>query len=83
MHCRVPKLNLPQYEDILTGQGIVYAESVLDFDKGYYAGLGMAEGAVGTFLDGVAKAIKHEEKEKKRARKRLRELRVTQCTPEI
>jgi hypothetical protein len=60
--------SLGTYLPILKAQGIVYAESVSGFEKGYYVGLGMAEGAVGPFLVGVKKALKSEKKEKKRTK---------------
>jgi hypothetical protein len=64
---KYPLLGLPQYLSTLKAQGIVYAESVGSFDKEYYVGLGMAEGAVGPFLTGVKKALKLK-KETKRAK---------------
>ena len=61
---KYPKLALPQYLPILKVQGIVYAESVGGFEKDYYVGLGMADGAIGPFLAGVKKALKSERKKK-------------------
>lgn len=65
---KFPKLNLPQYMPLLEEKGIVYVESVFDFDRKYYIDLGLAEGAVGPFLGGVKKALAREKREKKRAK---------------
>ena len=65
---KFPKLNLPQYMPLLEEKGIVYVESVFDFDRKFYIDLGLAEGAVGPFLGGVKKALAREKREKKRAR---------------
>jgi len=65
---KFPKLNLPQYMPLLEEKGIVYVESVFDFDRKYYIDLGLAEGAVGPFLGGVKKALACEKREKKQAK---------------
>ncbi|EDR12464.1 uncharacterized protein LACBIDRAFT_311891 [Laccaria bicolor S238N-H82] len=65
---KFPKLNLPQYMPLLEEKGIVYVESVFDFDRKYYIDLGLAEGAVGPFLGGVKKALARGKREKKRAK---------------
>jgi hypothetical protein len=62
---KYPQLALLQYLPILKDQGIVYADSVGSFEKDYYIGLGMPEGAVGPFLSGVKKALKSERKKKR------------------
>src|SRR5258708_24104436 len=60
---KYPLLGLLQYLPTLKAHGIVYAESVGGFEKGFYVGLGMTEGAVGPFLMGVKKALKLKKKE--------------------
>ena len=65
---KYPKLNLLQYESTLEEQGIIYAESVTEFPKEYFIGLGMSEGAVGPFLRGVKKALHREKREAKQAK---------------
>lgn len=65
---KYPQLVLPQYLPVLKDHGIVYAESVGGFENEYYIGLGMAEGAVRPFLDGVKRTLKMGRKEKKRAK---------------
>lgn len=69
LHARMPDLDFPKYEVALKHQGIAYARSVLDFDKGYLKEeIGMPAGAVGEFLRGVKKILKGKAKEAKRAR---------------
>lgn len=68
LHRKFPKLNLLQYLPTLKQHGIVYAETISDFDKDFYTGLGMAEGAVGRFMSGVKKILGHEKRAKKRVR---------------
>lgn len=68
LHDRYPKLDFPQYADILADKGIVYAESVVDFDKDFYLELGISEGAIGPFMKGIHRALHREKKEKKRAK---------------
>jgi hypothetical protein len=65
---KYPQLSFPQYLPILKKKGIVYAESVGDFDTEYYVGLAMAEGAVGAFIAGVKRALKSEREKKKRVK---------------
>ncbi|KAJ7089961.1 hypothetical protein C8R44DRAFT_648573, partial [Mycena epipterygia] len=66
-----PALNYPQYSEALTSKGIIYASSALDFDKTYYKEtVGMADGAIGTFVKRVRKMVKGE---KRNGRKRARE----------
>ncbi|KAF8805111.1 hypothetical protein BYT27DRAFT_7105037 [Phlegmacium glaucopus] len=68
LHHKFPQLNLPQYMPVLKQQGIVYAETVSDFDRDFYTGLGIAEGAVGRFMSGVKKILRCEKREKKHMR---------------
>lgn len=65
---KFPKLNLPQYILLLEEKGIVYVESIFDFDQKYYIDLGLAEGSVGPFLGGVKKALSCKKREKKQGR---------------
>jgi|SRR5271163_1469364 len=65
---KFPKLNFPQYARILEEKGIFYAESAIDFDREYFMRLGFCEGAVGTFLSGIQKALVRQKGLKKRAR---------------
>ncbi|KAF8799498.1 hypothetical protein BYT27DRAFT_7176287 [Phlegmacium glaucopus] len=67
LHVKYPRLNFLQYETLLAEKGILYAESVLEFDKDFYLDLGMAEGSIGSFMRGVSRALKRE-KGKKRAK---------------
>lgn len=67
LHVKYPRLNFPQYETLLAEKSILYAESVLEFDKYFYLDLGMAEGSIGSFMRGVSMALKRE-KGKKRAK---------------
>ena len=68
LHLKFPKLNLPQYEAVLKEHGIVYGESVGDFDRNFYVGLGMVPGSVVPFMNGVFKAVKQQKKERKRTK---------------
>lgn len=68
LHLKFPKLNLPQYEAILEEHGIIYGDSVADFDRNFYISLGIAQGAVGPFLKGVCKAVNQEKRERKYAK---------------
>ncbi|KAF8811481.1 hypothetical protein BYT27DRAFT_7277025 [Phlegmacium glaucopus] len=68
LHVKYPKLNFPQYKVVLANNGIVYTESVIDFDKDFYLDLGIAEGAIGPFMKGISRALHRERKEKKRAK---------------
>lgn len=70
---KYPQINLPQYMPILEKEKIVYAETVLEFDKDYLVGLGIPEGAVRPLLKGVEKVIGRRKKEKKRIRVSQRE----------
>ena len=47
---------------------IVYAETILKFDREYLVQLGVAEGAVDILMGGVQKVLRREKKERKRAR---------------
>ena len=47
---------------------IVYAETILEFDREYLVQLGIAEGAVDILMVGVRKVLRREKKERKRAR---------------
>ena len=66
---KYPQQNFGQYKAMLKDQGIIYAESALEFGEEYYVQQGMAAGSVGIFLRGVAKAIKRQIRDKKRAKK--------------
>lgn len=68
LNTKYPKLHFDQYEAILEEHGIVYVESVSEFMKGFFVGLGMAEGAVGPFLKGTRKALLREKRDRKLAR---------------
>jgi len=68
LHTKYPKLNFPQYEDILAERGIVYAESAMDFEKDFYLELGILEGAIGPLIKGIGRALHREKKGKKHAR---------------
>ena len=68
LHVRYPKLNFPQYEDVLADKGIVYAESAGDFDRDFYLELGIPEGAIGPFIEGINRALYRKKKGKKRAK---------------
>jgi hypothetical protein len=65
---KYPQLFFAQYLPILKRKGIVYAESVDGFDATYYVSLSMVEGAVGPFTAGVKKALKSDNKKKKRVK---------------
>jgi hypothetical protein len=52
----------------LEQEKIMYAETVLEFDKDYLVGLGILEGAARPLLKGVEKVVGHEKKERKHAR---------------
>jgi hypothetical protein len=65
LHIKFLKLNLLQYEAVLEEHGIVYGESVGDFNRNFYVGLGIAPGAVVSFMNGVLKAVKLQKKERK------------------
>lgn len=65
---KYPQINLPQYMPILEQEKIVYAETVLEFEKDYLVGLGIPEGAARPLLKGVEKVVGRGKKEKKRAR---------------
>jgi hypothetical protein len=65
LHVRYPKLNFPQYEDVLADKGIVYAESVGDFNRDFYLKLGISEGAIGSFVKGIDRALYCEKMGKK------------------
>jgi hypothetical protein len=73
---KYPQINLPQYMPILEQEKIVYAETVLEFDKDYLVGLGIPEGETRSLLKGVEKVVgrrKKEKKEKKRIQVSQRE----------
>lgn len=65
---KYPQLSLPQYMPFLEQEKIMYAETVLEFDKDYLVGLGILEGAARPLLKGVEKVVGHEKKERKHAR---------------
>jgi len=44
---------------------IVYAETILKFDREYLVQLGVAEGAVDILMGGVQKVLRREKKERK------------------
>jgi hypothetical protein len=62
---KYPQINLPQYMPILKEEKILYAETVLEFDKDYLVGLGIPEGAARPLLKGVEKVVGRRKKEKK------------------
>lgn len=68
LYRKYPQLDLPQYLPVLKEHGIIYADSVGEFSKDYYAGLGMADGSVVPFLSGVRRALKQVKKGKKRVK---------------
>ncbi|KAJ6524180.1 hypothetical protein B0H19DRAFT_972217, partial [Mycena capillaripes] len=71
LHQKYPALNYPQYVDALALKGIVYAATVVDFSKDYYKeNVGMADGAIATFLKKSEKMVRSAKKRngKKRAR---------------
>jgi len=77
---KLPAHNYLQYKDALVKNGILYAQSALDFDKDTYVlDLGMVVGTVGPFLwkvtkvvEGSPKARAKRSRAKKRAKKRAR-----------
>jgi hypothetical protein len=77
---KLPTHNYLQYKDALVKNGILYAQSALDFDKDtYVSDLGMVVGAVGPFLRKVTKVVEGSAKAqakrswaKKREKKRAR-----------
>lgn len=73
LHRKFPKLNFLQYSGILEEKGIYYAEGVLDFNREYFVHLGFPEGAVGSFLSAVRRAIYRQQGSKKRVRVSLKE----------
>lgn len=76
LHRKFPRLDLPQYIPLFEQEGIIYAETVAEFSKDFYLGLGMTEGAVGRFLSGVKRILELEKREKKRARAYNKEMSV-------
>lgn len=69
LHRKYPKLNFPQYEDILTKRNIVYAKSALWFDEDFYLKLGIEDVAVDPFMEAIGKALHRKEVRKKRAKR--------------
>ncbi len=49
-------------------EGIVYAETAVNFSEGFYLDLGLTEGVIVEFLLGVKRMLGSEKKEKKRVR---------------
>ncbi|KJA23054.1 hypothetical protein HYPSUDRAFT_201616 [Hypholoma sublateritium FD-334 SS-4] len=68
LHRKFPLLDLPQYIPLLKQAGIVYADTVTEFDRDFYIDLGMTEGGVGRFLSGVKRILEFKKREQKRAR---------------
>ncbi|KAJ6592747.1 hypothetical protein B0H19DRAFT_1088437 [Mycena capillaripes] len=69
LHEKMPDLEIIQYEDVLRSKKIVYAQTVVDFDREYYVNtIGMADGVVGPFLRHARKLVQKERKIRKRAR---------------
>ncbi len=73
LHRKYPQLDLPQYMPLFKKEKIVYAETILQFDREYLVQLGIAEGAVHLLMAGVQKVLCREKKERKRARAYRRE----------
>jgi hypothetical protein len=73
LHHKFPKLNFLQYSRVLEEKGIYYAQGVLDFDREYFVHLGFPEGAVGSFLSAVRRAIYRQQGSRKRVRVSLKE----------
>ncbi|KAJ7264707.1 hypothetical protein C8J57DRAFT_1331706 [Mycena rebaudengoi] len=66
---KMPDLEILQYEDALRGKKIVYAQTVADFERDYYVKtIGMADGAVGSFLKHARKLVGKQRKDRKRAK---------------
>lgn len=68
LHRKYPRLDLPQYMPLFEKEKIVYAETILEFDREYLVQLGIAEGAVDILMAGIRKVLRQEKKERKRAR---------------
>jgi hypothetical protein len=68
---KYPQLNLPQYMPLLEQEKIMYAETVLEFDKDYLVGLGIPKGAARPLLKGVEKVVGCEKKERNLKRARI------------
>jgi hypothetical protein len=68
IHRKFPRLNFLQYSNALRKKGFDYAESVGHFDREYFIQLGLPEGVVVIFLDGVQKALERQKTAIKRAR---------------
>ncbi|KAJ7940039.1 hypothetical protein B0H13DRAFT_1850239 [Mycena leptocephala] len=69
LHEKMPELEIIQYEDVLRSKKIVYAQTVMDFERKYYVDtIGMADGVVGPFLRHAKKLVRTEKKTRKRAR---------------
>jgi hypothetical protein len=69
LHEKMPELEIIQYEDVMRSKKIVYAQTVMDFDRKYYVDtIGMADGVVGPFLRHAKKLVRTEKKTRKRAR---------------
>jgi len=65
LHIRYPKLDFSQYKGVLADRSIVYAESVMNFEKDCYLELGITEGAFGPFMKGIGRALHCKKKGKK------------------
>jgi len=68
LHRKYPRLDLPQYMPLFEKEKIIYAETILQFDREYLLQLGIADGAVHLLMEGVQKVLRREKKERKRAR---------------
>jgi hypothetical protein len=69
LHARYPALNYLQYEATLRQHGICYAINVSSLDSDFFINrVGMAEGAIGIFMDQARKQIKMEAQRKARRR---------------
>jgi len=61
LHATYPALNYLQYEDTLRERGICYAINIGGLDSDFFVNkVGMAEGAVGLFLEQATKQIRKE-----------------------
>ncbi|KAF9047616.1 hypothetical protein BJ165DRAFT_1526903 [Panaeolus papilionaceus] len=57
---KYPRSNFFQYQDRLHERGIIYAVNALHFPHQYFMSLGMSEGAVGTFLEELNRAMRRD-----------------------
>jgi len=61
----MPELEFQQYKLSLNAKGIIYAQSILDFNREYFTqSIGMADRAVGDFIRYTRKVLKKEKLER-------------------